>query len=241
MKRPGRFFASLAAAGLALVAVGIAGPTAQAEDDCDGKWTKNGNVLQFGPVESTFFSGGEWEGLHEEEHSGAWVEYSGWSNVNQAANALAEGDVEGAVTPDDGYPVTAEAGTGQGTTYCSDGTLDDVQDALPVPSNPSADCDYDDEADVKTATPVPGVTVGLLTPDGITGVYDKNTRGHAEIYGWIHPADALEAIVIDGDPEGAVEPDDESYPATVEADTGQGVTYCSNATLEGSQDPQPPL
>ncbi len=228
-----RFFATLMAAGLAIGGMLISAPGAQAGDECNGDFTENGNIVRIESVRTTVLGGGEWEGVHE-ENTDAWVQYRGWTNILQLLTAIEEGDPGNAVTPDDGSPATVEAGTGQGVTYCSDGTLDDAQDALPVPNNPSGDCDGG-EADAKFATPVPGVTVGLLAPNGTTGVYDKNTGGHAEIYGWVDPADALEAVVVDGDPERAVEPDDERYPVTVEADTGQGVTYCSNATLEAIQ------
>lgn len=224
----------IVAGGLAVAGLGVLAPGAQANDDCDGTFTENGNVLRFGPAQTTFFSGGDWEGVHDDEYTDAWVEYRGWTNVNQAVNAIAEGDVEGAVTPDDGYPVTVEAGTGQGITYCSNATLDDARDLVPLPSDPSGDCRTGD-ADAVSATPIPGVTVGLLAPNGTTGVYDDNTGASVETYGWVDAAAALEAIIVDGDPEGAVEPDDESYPATLEADTGQGTTYCSNGTLDDAQ------
>lgn len=106
------------------------------------------------------------------------------------------------------YVVTVEADTGQGITYCSDGTIAGVRDVT-APGDSKANCGGN--------YPV-NVGAGPVDDPTSASSYTYCSDGTFEDLG----VPATGGTSCGGD-----------YPVAVGADTGQGVTYCSDGTLEG--------
>lgn len=110
------------------------------------------------------------------------------------------------------YPVTVEGDTGQGITYCSDGTIEGVRDLTAPQGDGNSGCGGNYPVTVETETvQLPG--------HGISYCSD----GTFEDLGV--PAPGATNSSCGG-----------NYPAAVQADTGQGVTYCSDGTVDGVRD-----
>ncbi len=153
------------------------------------------------------------------------------------------------------YDVTVEADTGQGVTYCSDGTVEGVRD-LTAPGDSGANCggEYAVAVGADTGQGVTYCSDGTLGDAGVpsTGPTGANCGGEQPVavgadtgQGVTYCSDGTVAGVHDVTAPAGEEPSDcgdAGYPATVEVepvDTGQGhkIGYCSDGTLDDLQDP----